>query len=250
MTVISLVERLAVSAVLCDLDGTLLDTVPDLHAAVNAMLRELGRAELSREAVASYVGRGIANLVKRALAASLEVEGDGVPPPQAALDAFRHHYARENGRNVRLYPGVIEGLAALKDAGFPLAVITNKASAFTLPLLASTGLAAYFDLVVSGDQLPRAKPDPMPLIWACGRLGVRPDDALFIGDSVNDFRAAQAAGCHVFLLPYGYNEGRDVQELDGDAIVATIAAAAQRVTYRGAAALAAPIATAARTTRT
>ena len=231
-------ERLAVSAVLCDLDGTLLDTVPDLHAAVNAMLRDLGRPDLSREAVSHYVGRGIPNLVKRALAASLEVADDSVPPPQEALESFRRHYARENGRNVRFYPGVMEGLRALRAEGFPLAVITNKAAAFTLPLLESTGLAGYFDVVVSGDLLPRHKPDPMPLIWACGRLGVSPGDALFLGDSVNDLRAARAAGCHVFLVPYGYNEGRDVQELDCDAIVPTVAAAAQRIDYRGAAAAA------------
>ena len=227
-------ERLAVGAVLCDLDGTLLDTVPDLHAAVNAMLRDMGRPELPRAAVCSYVGRGIPNLVKRALAASLEVADESVPPPRAALDSFRRHYARENGRNAALYPGVIEGLETLKAAGVPLAVVTNKAGAFTLPLLESTGLAGYFDVVVSGDLLPRPKPDAMPLIWACGRLGVSPADALFIGDSVNDFRAARAAGCHIFLLPYGYNEGRDVQELDCDAIVPTVAAAAQRISYRGA----------------
>lgn len=226
-------ERLAIGAVLCDLDGTLLDTLPDLHAAVNAMLRDVGRPQLSPETVCSYVGRGIPNLVKRALAASLEVDDDSVPP-QAALDSFRRHYARENGRNVAIYPGVIEGLEALKAAGFPLAVITNKATAFTVPLLEATGLAGYFDVVVSGDLLPRAKPDPMPLIWACGRFGVSPGDALFIGDSVNDFRAARAAGCHVFLLPYGYNEGRDVQELDCDAIVPTIMAAAHRIACRGA----------------
>ena len=225
-------SRLAISAVLCDLDGTLLDTVPDLHAAANAMLRDLGRPELPRAAVSSYIGRGIPNLVKRALAASLEVADDSVPPPQEALDSFRRHYARENGRQVIVYPGVIEGLEALKAAGFPLAVITNKASAFTLPLLASTGLAGYFDVVVSGDLLPRQKPDPMALIWACGRLGVSPAEALFIGDSINDFLAGRAAGCQVFLLPYGYNEGRDVQELDCDAIVPTVDYAANLITQR------------------
>ncbi len=230
--------RLAVGAVLCDLDGTLLDTMPDLHAAVNAMLRDLGRPELPCETVASYVGRGIANLVKRALAVSLEVTDDSVPPPQEALDSFRRHYARENGRSVRVYPGVMEGLKALKAKGFPLAVITNKATAFTLPLLDSTGLSRYFDVVVSGGLLPRLKPDPMPLIWACGRLGVSPGDALFIGDSVNDLRAARDAGSHIFLVPYGYNEGGDVQELDCDAIVPTVEVAAQRIDYRGAAAVA------------
>jgi phosphoglycolate phosphatase len=219
----------AVSAVLLDLDGTLLDTVPDLHAAVCAMLRDLGRPELPSEAIRTYVGRGISNLIKRVLAGSLEVADEASPPPQEALDSFRRHYARENGRNSRCYPGVMEGLEALKAKGLPLAVITNKAEVFTLPLLESTGLAGYFDVIVSGDFLPKAKPDPMSIIWTCGRLGVSPSDTLFIGDSVNDSLAGRAAGCHVFLLPYGYNEGRDVQELDCDAIVPTVEYAAQRI---------------------
>jgi phosphoglycolate phosphatase len=227
---VPLIEQpLAVSAVLFDLDGTLLDTVPDLYAAVSAMLRDLGRPELPIDAIRSYVGRGIANLVKRSLAGSLEVADDS-PPPADALDSFRRHYARENGRQTQAYPGVVAGLEALKAKGVPMAVITNKASAFTLPLLELTGLAGYFDVVVSGDLLPRPKPDPMALVWACGRLGVSPADTLFIGDSVNDFLAARAASCRVFLLPYGYNEGRDVQELDCDAIVPTIDYAAELLT--------------------
>jgi len=225
-------KPLEVGAVLFDLDGTLLDTLPDLHAAACAMLHDLGRPPLPLEAIRGYVGRGIPNLVKRVLAGSLAAADDSSPPPQAALDSFRQHYARENGNRSTLYPGVIEGLEALKAKGIPMAVITNKAEAFTLPLLKSAGLAGYFSVVVSGDLLPKAKPDPMSLIWACGRLGVSPDDAVFIGDSINDFLAGRAAGCHVFLLPYGYNEGRDVQELDCDAIVPTIEVAAQRISYR------------------
>ncbi|WP_301102639.1 phosphoglycolate phosphatase [Propionivibrio sp.] len=228
----TIAEPLALSAVLFDLDGTLLDTVPDLHAAASAMLLDLGRPELPQEAIRSYVGRGIVNLVKRVLAGSLGVADDASSPPQSALDSFRRHYARENGRNVRCYPGVIEGLQALKAKGLPLAVITNKAESFTLPLLEMTGLAGYFDVVVSGDLLPKPKPDPMALIWACGRLGVSPVDTLFIGDSINDFLAGRAAGCHVFLLPYGYNEGRDVRDLDCDAIVPSVEYAAQRITNR------------------
>jgi phosphoglycolate phosphatase len=224
-------DPLAVSAVLFDLDGTLLDTIPDLHAAVSAMLRDLGRPALPEETVRSYVGRGVPNLVKRALAGSLDAADDPEPPPADALASFKHHYARENGRNVGHYPGVLAGLQALKSQGVPMAVITNKSKAFTGPLLAATGLADFFDVVVSGDELPRHKPDPMALVWACGRLGVSPADAVFIGDSVNDFLAARAAGCHVFLLPYGYNEGRDVRELDCDAIVPTVDFAAQLIRY-------------------
>jgi phosphoglycolate phosphatase len=218
----------AVRAVLFDLDGTLLDTAPDLHAAVCAMLADLGRPPLPLEAVRAYVGRGIANLVKRSLAGALEVD-DAAPVPGEALASFRRHYAHENGRNCRVYPGVIGGLEAAKKLGLPLAVITNKASAFTLPLLELSGIAKYFDVVVSGDTLPKIKPDPMALVWACGRFDVSPADALFVGDSVNDFNAARAAGCRVFLVPYGYNEGRDVQELDCDAIVPTVESAIERI---------------------
>lgn len=221
-----------VRAVLFDLDGTLLDTVPDLHAAVCAMLADLGRPALPEEAVRSYVGRGIANLVKRALAGSLDVAEDDAPAPPDALASFRRHYARENGRRTQFFPGVCEGLEAIRAAGLPMAVITNKAEAFTRPLLEMTRLAEFFSVVVSGDNLPRHKPDPMSLVWACGRLGVSPADALFIGDSVNDFLAARAACCRVFLLPYGYNEGRDVRELDCDAIVPTIVSAAGLIRHR------------------
>lgn len=230
MKPVSITEPLAVSAVLFDLDGTLLDTLPDLHAAASAMLADQGRAPLPEAATRSYVGRGIPNLVKRLLADSLAAADDATLPPADALDSFRRHYARENGRQVRPYPGVIDGLKALKAKAIPLGVITNKAQAFTLPLLELMGLSGYFDVVVSGDLLPKPKPDPMALVWACGRLNVSPGQTLFVGDSINDFLAGRAAGCHVFLLPYGYNEGRDVHELACDAIVPTVDYAAKLVT--------------------
>ncbi|MFZ4536791.1 phosphoglycolate phosphatase [Propionivibrio sp.] len=232
MSRVPVAEPLTVSAVLLDLDGTLLDTVPDLHAAASGMLRDLGRPELPLDSIRSYVGRGIPNLVKRVLSASLAAAEDASPPPQDALDSFRRHYAVENGRNSLPYPGVIAGLDALKAMGLPLGVITNKAAAFTLPLLELSGLAAYFDVVVSGDLLPKPKPDPMGLIWACGRMAVSPADTLMIGDSVHDFHAGRAAGCHVFLVPYGYNEGQDVRNLDCDAIVPSVENAAQRIRHR------------------
>ena len=229
MTVKTLLEPIVVRAVLFDLDGTLLDTIPDLHAAACAMLRDMGRPELPLESVRSYVGRGIPNLIKRVLADSLHVaENDQAPPPEAVAN-FRRHYARENGLNVRVYPGVVEGLDWLQAKGVPLGVVTNKADAFIKPLLEKTGLSGYFDVLVGGDLLPRVKPDPMQIVWACGRLGVSPAETLFVGDSVNDALAARAAGCPVFLLPYGYNEGRDVQELDCDAIVETIADAVRLI---------------------
>jgi len=219
----------AVKAVLIDLDGTLLDTVLDLHAAANGMLADLGRPPVSVEAIRAYVGRGIPNLVKRVLAGAREAADDPAPPPSAALESFKRHYAHFNGRAARPFPGVLEGLEALRELRLPLGVITNKAQDFTLPLLERTGLMPYFAVTVAGDMLPKSKPDPMPLIWACGRLNVSPADTLMIGDSVHDFHAARAAGCQVFLVPYGYNEGQDVRALAADAIVGSLLEAAQRL---------------------
>ncbi len=219
--------QLAVRAVLIDLDGTLLDTAEDLCVAANAMLHDLGRPPVDVARIRTYIGRGLANLVKRCLAGSREL--DGAEAPVEALALFRRHYAVSNGQQARIYPGVLEGLAALRAMGLPLVCLTNKASAFTLPLLERTGLAGYFVEVISGDTVARAKPDPMPVFEACRRLGVAPGQTLLIGDSLNDVRAARGAGCHVFCVPYGYNEGSEVRELDCDAIVPTLAAAAGRV---------------------
>ncbi|WP_300332726.1 phosphoglycolate phosphatase [Accumulibacter sp.] len=220
----------ALRAVLLDLDGTLLDTVPDLHAAANLMLGDLGRPPLAVDDIRSYVGRGIPNLVKRILAGGREAADDPSPPPANALASFRHHYAQVNGRQSTLFPGVREGLEAFRAFGLPMGVITNKAEAFTLPLLQHMGLTPFFAVIVSGDLLPRPKPDPMPLLWASGRLGVSPTTVLMIGDSVHDWHAGRAAGCRVFLVPYGYNEGRDVRDLPCDGIVSSLLEAAQRVT--------------------
>ncbi len=218
-----------VRAVLLDLDGTLLDTVLDLHAAASGMLADLDRPPVTVEDIRAYVGRGIPNLVKRILAGKLDAADDPAPPPEKALASFKKHYAEVNGRASRPFPGVMEGLKALKAKGLPLGVITNKAGAFTSVLLDRSGLAPFMDVVVPGDLLPRPKPDPMPVIWACGRLDVSPADTLLIGDSVHDFKAGKSAGCKVFLVPYGYNEGQDVRGLDCDAIVASIEDAASRI---------------------
>jgi phosphoglycolate phosphatase len=218
-----------IKAVLLDLDGTLLDTVLDLHAAACGMLGDLGRPPVAVEDIRAYVGRGIPNLVKRVLAGKLEAADDPTPPPADALASFKKHYEHFNGRAAKFFPGVVEGLEAFKARGLPMGVITNKAQAFTVPLLERTGLMPYMSVAVAGDQLPKPKPDPMPLVWACGRMNVSPADTLMIGDSVHDFKAGRAAGCRVFLVPYGYNEGQDVQGLDADAIVSTIADAAHLI---------------------
>ncbi|MDH5536234.1 MAG: phosphoglycolate phosphatase [Betaproteobacteria bacterium] len=212
---------LRVKAVMIDLDGTLLDTIPDLAVAANMMLEEMGRPQLPVDVLRTFVGKGIPRLVERSLAGSL----DGCPESVIfgrALPVYERCYGAVNGRHTTIYPGAKEGLEALRSQGFPLACVTNKSARFTLPLLEAMGLAGYFAQVVTGDALPRKKPDPLPLAHVCERFGIAPRDMLMIGDSLNDAQAARAAGCPVFCVDYGYNEGQDVRELDIDAIVSSI----------------------------
>ena len=204
-----------------DLDGTLLDTIPDLAVAANLMLAELGRAALDESLIRNFVGKGIPRLVERSLAGSMEGMVDADVLAQA-LPIYERCYAEVNGRYTRVYPGVMDGLAELRGRGFPLACVTNKAARFTTPLLHGKNLANYFALVISGDTLCRKKPDPLPLTHACASFGISPSDMLMIGDSLNDAEAARAAGCPVFCVTYGYNEGRDVRDLDIDAIVTSL----------------------------
>ena len=204
-----------------DLDGTLADTIPDLAEAANRMLRELGRPALGADILRTFVGKGIPRLVERALAGSLEGRVDGGLLARA-LPIFERCYAEENGKHTVIFPGVREGLRALRDMRMPLACVTNKAERFTQALLDGLGLAPLFEQVIAGDTLPQKKPDPQPLLHACRGFGIAPGDMLMIGDSANDVEAARAAGCPVFCVDYGYNEGRDVRELDVDAIVASL----------------------------
>lgn len=220
---------IAVQVVIIDLDGTLLDTAEDLAEAANEMLRELQQETLPLSTIKHFIGKGVPRLVKRTLTNSLDGEPDSELFAQA-LPIYERCYARHLHVHTRPYADVVTGLDRLKQNNFHLVCITNKAEAFTLPLLRATGLLDYFELVLSGDSLPRCKPDPLPLLHACEQFGISPESALLIGDSLNDAIAARAAGCHVFCVPYGYNEGRDVHELDCDAVVGSILEAAGRIT--------------------
>jgi len=204
-----------------DLDGTLADTIPDLAEAANRMLRELGRPALEPALLRTFVGKGIPKLVERALAGTLEGRVDAGLLARA-LPIYERCYAEENGRHSVVFPGVREGLQTLRDMQLRLACVTNKAERFTRALLAQLELARCFEQVIAGDTLPQKKPDPQPLLHACRAFGIAPGDMLMIGDSANDVEAARAAGCPVFCVDYGYNEGRDVRELDADAIVASL----------------------------
>ena len=219
-------------AVLFDLDGTLLDTVPDLACAANLMLKELGRPALSDELIATFVGRGIPKLVDRTLSGTADCSAaPGIL--RAGLDIFERVYAEESGRRSACYPGVLKGLESLAEAGIPMGVVTNKAARFTHDLLERTRLRHYFAVVVSGDTLREKKPDPAPVRYACEQVGVAPSDALFIGDSRHDVAAGHAAGCEVWCVPYGYNEGEPIESLDCDRVVPNLAVAAAWILGEG-----------------
>lgn len=208
--------RFSPRAVLFDLDGTLLDTIGDLADAANLMLAELGRPQRPQDEIHRFVGKGIPNLVRRCMTegrTASEAEID------AAVDVFRRHYAVVNGRRASIYPGIEEVLRALDARAIPLAVVTNKAEAFTLPLLERMGIAGYFGTVVSGDTLPVKKPDPAMVRLACERLGVVPAEALMVGDSANDALSAQGAGMPVLLVSYGYSEGVPVDTIECDGLL-------------------------------
>jgi phosphoglycolate phosphatase len=219
---------LAVKAITIDLDGTLLDTIPDLTIATNAMLEEIGREPLDPALIRTFVGKGIPRLVERALAGHIDGVADAALVARA-LPIFERCYSKVNGRYTTIYPGVEEGLAALHEREIPLACVTNKSTRFTLPLLELVGFSGHFRHVVAGDTLARKKPDPAPLLHASGSFGIAPHEMLMIGDSLNDTQAARAAGSPVFCVTYGYNEGVDVHSLDADAVLSSLVEAAQLV---------------------
>jgi len=214
---------LAVSAIVIDLDGTLLHTAPELAESANRMLRDMGRPAVSQELLMSYIGNGISWLVKRALTGDMHAEPD-VALYDQALPIFEKHYT-ELLLQSKPFAGVVEGLDAMKAAGYRLGCITNKLARYTEPLLKGIGLAGYFEIVLSGDTLPEKKPHPMPLLHAAEFFGVPVEQVLLIGDSLNDTVAARAAGCPVFCVPYGYNHGEPVDGLDLDAVIDSLPAA-------------------------
>jgi phosphoglycolate phosphatase len=214
--------------VLIDLDGTLMDTAPDLAAAANRMRADFGLPPLPLERIAAFVGKGAEVLVHRALTDEL----DGRAEPQAfarGRASFYAHYTVENGVQAIVFDRVPEALEQLRGRGLRLACVTNKPQEFTLPLLAKMDLARHFDAVVAGDEVAEKKPHPALLLEACRRMQVKPTEVMLIGDSVNDAQAARAAGCGCVLVETGYNEGEGVAALAGapglDAIFPSLAEA-------------------------
>jgi phosphoglycolate phosphatase len=204
--------------ILIDLDGTLVDSVPDLAYCVDETMRRLGRPAPGEQRVRDWVGNGVERLVRRALVGCLEGE-----PPEAdfarAYPIFLDLYEANTARRSVLYPGIREGLDELQIQGYRLACVTNKAGRFAEPLLRELGIGAHFGLLVAGDSLPQKKPDPAPLLHAAAHFGVSPRAALMVGDSVSDVRAARAAGFAIVCMSYGYNHGQDIRAAHPDAVI-------------------------------
>jgi phosphoglycolate phosphatase len=207
--------------ILIDVDGTLIDSVPDIAYCVDELMGRLNMPARGEAAVRHWVGNGVERLVKRALINRLDGEPDEGLFARA-LPIFMDIYAEQNGKRSRLFDGVEEGLAWLRAAGFRLGAVTNKPEQFTLPLLKQMALLDYFEITLSGDSLPRKKPDPLPLLHAAEALDVLPSRAMMLGDSRNDVIAARAAGFQIVCVNYGYNHGQDIRDSNPDAVIGSM----------------------------
>lgn len=218
-------------AAIVDLDGTMVDTLGDFAVSLNHMLADLSLPPVPPAAVEKMVGKGSEHLILSALAHVMASDGGGADALHAraqalfnrAWERYQHHYLAINGQHSAVYPGVPEGLKALRARGLRLACLTNKPTSFAKPLLAAKGLAGFFEFAFGGDAFARKKPDPLPLLKTCEALGTAPARTLMIGDSSNDARAARAAGCPVVLVTYGYNHGEPVRGVDADGFVDSLA---------------------------
>ncbi|MFT5390862.1 MAG: phosphoglycolate phosphatase [Gammaproteobacteria bacterium] len=214
-------HQFRVTSVLFDLDGTLVDSVPDLARSVDETMQVLGLPARGDDAVRGWVGNGVEPLIIRALANDYLATSD--TRTEHALGVFGPIYARNNGRHSQLFPAVGSTLKALHELGLRLGCVTNKPRAFTLPLLTSLGIARWFDTVVSPEDAGAKKPDPAPLLFALKQLDTEPQHAIYVGDSVHDIEAANRAGVTAIGVPYGYNHGNSIASAHPDAIIETLA---------------------------
>ena len=210
-------KHLNLQAVMIDLDGTMVDTIGDFEVALNRALADLQVPTANRLLIERSIGKGSEHLIRTVLKhqfALPEMSGNTREVEQLFMpvwERYEHHYLSINGEFSNVFPGVMEGLEQIKALGLPMACLTNKPVSFTLPLLQDKGLAPYFTKVFGGDSFERKKPDPLPLLKTCEALQSLPAQTLMVGDSSNDAQAADAAGCPVVLMTYGYNHGEPIQ---------------------------------------
>ncbi|MGL4928656.1 MAG: phosphoglycolate phosphatase [Plesiomonas sp.] len=202
-----------------DLDGTLVDSVPDLALAIDLMLQDLQYPTAGEARVREWVGNGADSLVKRALTWAQEGFVPDIVKVREARARFDQHYATHLCVSSRTYPGVMDTLFSLKEQGLPLAIVTNKPTAFVAPLLQALNLDLYFSPTIGGDDVAVRKPHPAGLYLVLGTLGLRPHELLVVGDSENDIKAAKAAGCPSVGLTYGYNYDEPIAHSEPDLIL-------------------------------
>lgn len=222
--------RLNIQAAIVDLDGTMVDTLGDFEVALNHTLADLDLPPVTRALVERTVGKGSEHLIRSVLAHQLALPEAGVSACvtvdalyEAAWQRYQHHYLQCNGQHSAVYLGVQDALQGLSQAGVHLACLTNKPLSFAKPLLKAKGLDGFFKHVFGGDSFERKKPDPLPILKTCEALGTAVVNTLMVGDSSNDAQAANAAGCPVVLVTYGYNHGRPVHETSAAAWLDSLA---------------------------
>lgn len=204
--------------IMIDVDGTLVDSVPDLAYCVDELMRAMNRAPWGEAKVRHWVGNGVPKLVERSLTGELEASANKQDFDKA-YPIFLELYSVNTSVRSCLYSGVKEGLDYLKQQGYILGCVTNKAEQFTMPILKDLGIFDYFGLVVSGDTLAKKKPDPLPLLYSAEFFNIDPQDCLMIGDSISDVAASRAAGFEIICMSYGYNHGVDIQEANPDLVI-------------------------------
>jgi len=213
----------AFDLVLFDLDGTLVETAPEIFDAVNDTLRYFGMSEVTQQQVNDWIGHGTRELLIQALAFSGHVPDSTVRTCDSlalSVARFDRHYQQRCGTRSQLYPQVRETLTALRQHGVKLAVVTNKEGRYTETVLNAHHLMPLLDAVVSGDSYPAKKPDPTGVQSCLCRFGVSPERALFVGDSSIDVATARNAGIRVWALPYGYNMGQPIEASAPDRVIA------------------------------
>jgi phosphoglycolate phosphatase len=216
-----------IRAIAFDLDGTLIDTAPDLGASANLMLGRLGRAPLPSSSIPRLIGAGISVFVERVLEETAE-DNSSSPIMRAGAEAlFRRLYRDHLFERGRIYPEVRATLKSLADAGTALCCITNKESAFTSHLLTAAHLDSYFQHVLCADYIEDRKPSPNLLLQACKRVGVKPSELLYVGDSRADIIAARAAGCRIASVSYGYQDAQSLLQMHPDEMIDSLSEVTQ-----------------------
>ncbi len=208
--------------VIFDLDGTIVDSAPDITISLNLVLQELNYPSCNLAQVREWIGNGAARLIKRALTGQI----GGEPSEelfQHAHNLFFDRYAQHLCEESEIYPGVLEGLNALNNRSLNLACVTNKPRRFAPALLQTLKLDQFFEHLICGDDLPAKKPDPLPLLTILEKNKLQPSQALVVGDSASDIQAAKAANMNSFCVSYGYHQGKGVDALGANYIIDSVA---------------------------